>query len=99
MEKAVKSRQMAFQITEFEYRESMKQLVSVQEQVASVIDWVDKIPDEKKRRRMVAVLSVAVECHRKGMDPLSVKKIVCWRDDKGAPSIVEIEHHRPLTRS
>lgn len=82
---------MAFQVTEFEYREALKSLIAVRDQVPSVTEWVDQIQDERKRLRMQAILRIAVEFTRKGMDPLLVKKIVCWRDEKGAPGPVDVE--------
>lgn len=87
----MKPRQMAFQVTEFEYRESLKTLIDVRAQAPSVTEWVDQIHDEKKRLRMQVILRIAVEFHRKGMDPLLVKKIICWRDEKGAPGPVDVE--------
>ena len=88
------SRQMAFQISEFEYREALKTLIFARDEVDSITTWVDQIPEETKRLRMQCVLRVAVDFHKKGADPLLVKKIVCWRDEKGRPGPVDVELHR-----
>jgi hypothetical protein len=88
------SRQMAFQISEFEYRETLKTLIAARDQVQSITDWVDQIPEEKKRLKTQLILKVAVDFHRKERDPLLVTKIICWRDEKGRPGPVDIQLRR-----
>jgi len=87
------SRQMAFQMTEFQYLEHLKQLASIydlRDPALKIEDWLERAePDEKKRDRLKAVLLISVRCHKNGIDPMRVKKLVCWRDAEGKPSDLE----------
>jgi hypothetical protein len=98
---------MAFQITEFQYKEYLGHLaawfgksigspggtVKISEMIDSVV------PDEKKRDRYKAVLLIALKCYGSEIDPLAVRKIVCWKDAAGKPGLIEadVEGGRPLT--
>jgi hypothetical protein len=83
------SRQMAFQMTEFEYREALKMFIELREKGVDVKDYLARVTDEKRRYRLSAALQMAVKCHAEGKDPLLVRKIVCWRDAQGKPGLVE----------
>lgn len=91
------SRQMAFQISELEYKNLLRRLVAAHSEKIlgmSPGDWIDKIEvDPKGRQRLRAALLISTRLHTEGVDPLRVKKIVCWRDDKGAPGEVQAELH------
>lgn len=83
------SRQMAFQLTEFEYREALKLFVSLREARVDIKGYLSAVADEKKRNRLSAALLIAVKCHTDGTDPLRVRKVVCWRNERGQPGVVE----------
>ena len=87
------SRQMAFQITELEYRQTLGRLMVMYEEKdakSTIGEWVDAFePDEKKRDRLKAVLVISTRCHQQGIDPLAIRKIVCWRDEHGKPGLLE----------
>lgn len=85
------SRQMAFQLTEFEYREALKLFVTLRSKGVDVKDYLGAVTDEKKRNRLSAALQIAVDCHTKKIDPLLVRKIVCWRNEQGKPGVVEAQ--------
>lgn len=90
------SRQMAFQVSGYDYLEFLKTMVRLGG-APSVKAWISQISDERRRRRMQACLLAAVECNQKGRDPMSVKKIVCWRNDAGNPDQMEIEFYKSET--
>lgn len=83
------SRQMAFQLTEFEYREALKLFIALRGSRVDVQAYLAQVTDEKRRNRLSAALQIAVQCHTDGTDPLRVRKIVCWRDPQGKPGPVE----------
>jgi len=85
------SRQMAFQLTEYEYREALKLFVTLREKEVDVKAYLGAVADEKKRNLLSAALQIAVRCHTGGVDPLRVRKVVCWRDAQGKPGLVEAE--------
>lgn len=89
------SRQMAFQLTEFEYKKTLGRIVAAYDDRSAkdtIDDWVTRMePDEKKRDRIKAVLVISVRCHSAGVDPLAVRKLICWRDDQGKPAAIEAE--------
>lgn len=91
------SRQMAFQISELEYKDLLRRLVSAHSHKIlgmSPGDWIDTIEhDAKGRQRLKAALLISTRLHMEGVDPMKVKKIVCWRDDKGEPGEVQAELH------
>lgn len=92
------SRQMAFQLTEFEYREALKLFVTLLGKGVDVKDYLAAVTDEKRRNRLSAALQIAVKCHTAGKDPLLVRKIVCWRDPAGKPGLVEAEFSKAVPR-
>lgn len=87
------SRQMAFQISEYEYRQMLGRIAAEyagKDAKLTIGDWVDAFePDEKKRDRLKAVLVISVRCHKAGVDPLAVRKVVCWRGPDGKPQDLE----------
>ena len=87
------SRQMAFQLSEYEIRQTWGRLLVMYEEKdakSTIGEWVDAFePDEKKRDRLKAVLVMSTRCHEQGIDPLAIRKIVCWRSDDGKPGMVE----------
>lgn len=85
------SRQMAFQLSEFEYQEALKLFIALSDKKVSVKDYLSAVTDEKKRNRLSAALQMAVKCNNEGIDPMRVRKIVCWRDESGKPGIVEAQ--------
>ena len=87
------SRQMAFQVSGYDYLEFLKTMVRLGG-AASVKAWIEQISDEQRRRRMQACLLAAVKCNEKGLDPMSVKKIVCWRNEAGQPEQMELEFYK-----
>lgn len=91
------SRQMAFQITEFEFQETLKRLADTYDQRdpnLSIGEWIDSFePDPKKRQRIRAVLLVSTELQKKGVDFMRVKKVVCWRNEKGEPGEIHMDLH------
>jgi hypothetical protein len=99
MPDAKPSRQMAFQITEFQYKEALLHLVAWfgdgiggKDGKVKIGDKIDAmVPDEKKRDRYKAVLLIALKCWGQGIEPTAVKKIVCWRNEKGEPSAIEAD--------
>jgi len=82
---------MAFQLTEYEYREAMKLFVTLQSRGVQVKDYLSVMTDERKRERLSGALQMAVKCHKEGIDPLRVIKVVCWRDAQGKPGMVEAQ--------
>lgn len=82
---------MAFQLTEFEYREALKLFVALQARGVNVKDYLTVMTDERKRERLSGALQMAVKCHAEGIDPLRVCKVVCWRDGQGKPGTVEAQ--------
>lgn len=97
------SRQMAFQLTEYEYVQTLGKLVKwfgdvrrPDVKIGDVIDGME--PDERKRERIQAVLVIAVRCYKEGIDPTAVRKLVCWRNEAGRPSEIEavLDGRRPL---
>jgi hypothetical protein len=82
---------MAFQLTEYEYREALKLFIALDHQRVAVKDYLQAVTDEKRRNRLSAALQIAVKCHNEGTDPTRVRKIVCWRDDNGKPGVVEAQ--------
>jgi hypothetical protein len=93
MAAAKPSKQMAFQLSEYEYRQILGRLtvMYVEKDAKSTIEeWVDAFePDEKKRDRIKAVLVISVRCNNEGIEPLAVRKIVCWRGPDGKPQDLE----------
>lgn len=87
------SRQMAFQMTEYEYVQTLARIVSAYEEKdgkTTIGEWVDGFePDPKRRDRVKAVLVIATRCNQQNIDPMRVKKLICWRNDKGEPSLIE----------
>lgn len=84
-------RRMAFQLSEFEYREALKLFIALANKKVSVKDHLAAMTDEKQRDRLSAALLIAVKCNNEGTDPLRVRKIVCWRNDQGKPGMVEAQ--------
>jgi len=82
---------MAFQMTAFEIAEHLNLLVTISGKGVKVQDYIQAVPDERKRTRISAVLQAAVDCHKRGVDPLKLTKIVCWRDEAGKPSQMQLE--------
>lgn len=87
------SRQMAFQVSGYEYMEFLKVMVRLGD-VDTLKAWIAQIKDEQRQRRMQACVLIAAKSNQMGHDPLQVKKIVCWRDDDGKPGKVEAEFYR-----
>lgn len=89
------SRQMAFQMGELEYKECLRAIVSrydLRDPKVALGDWIDSFePDPKKRGRLRAAILIAVACQKEGVDPMAVRKLVCWRDEKGEPGRIEAE--------
>lgn len=87
------SRQMAFQMTEYEYVQTLARIVAayeVKDAKLTIGEWVDSFePDPKKRDRVKAVLVISTRCTQQKIDPMLVKKLICWRNDKGEPSLIE----------
>ncbi len=86
---------MAFQITEYEYRQTLGRLVAMYDEKdakSTIGEWVDAFePDPKKRDRIKAVLVISTKCNQSGVNPLAVRKLVCWRNEKGEPGLIEAE--------
>lgn len=89
------SRQMAFQLTEYRYREVLKKvtaLYDLKEEGMGIKEWAEAVePDERKRQEMLAVILISVKLHNEGKDPTKVRKLVVWRGPDGAPKDVEAE--------
>ena len=89
-------KQMAFQMSEYDYREALKLFVTLREAQVEVSDYIAAVTDEKKRQRLQAALLIAVKCDKEGTDPLRVRKIVCWRNAEGKPGAIEVEIAKPV---
>lgn len=100
MKTARASRQMAFQLTEYAYLEHLKKLTAWfgaehlqggrSELARTVRELLDGLPIlEKDRDKYKAVVLIAVECVRAGVEPTAVEKLVCWRDADGRPGKIE----------
>jgi hypothetical protein len=93
MADAKPSKQMAFQLSEYEYRQALGRIAAeygAKDAKLTIGDWVDAFePDEKKRDRLKAVLVISVRCNQQGLNPLAVRKIVCWRGPDGKPKDLE----------
>lgn len=91
-------RQMAFQMSELEYRDCLARLVrayDTKDPSQTIGDWVDSTePDLRKRDRLKAALVISMRCNGSGVDPLKVKKLVCWKNEQGLPGDIEAELHR-----
>jgi hypothetical protein len=89
------SKQMAFQMSEYEYVQTLAHIVTMYEQKdakSTIVEWVEALePDPKKRDRIKAVLVISTRCTQQKIDPMRVKKLICWRNEKGEPSLIEAE--------
>lgn len=86
---------MAFQVSALDYKALLKQIAdhwSLKDPSMTIEQWFELIEDDPKRRdRLKAVLLISVKCHKNHLDPLLVKRLICWRNEKGEPGMVEAE--------
>lgn len=89
---------MAFQLNEAEFRALLIRIVEAYgiKGEKTIGEWMDSIdPDPKVREKLQAVLTISVRCEKEKRDPLSIRKLICWRDEAGNPSKLEAEWKRP----
>lgn len=88
------SRQMAFQLNGAEFQALLIRIAETYSGKGekTIGEWIDSIDqDPKVREKLQAVLTMSVRCGKEGRDPMSVRKLICWRDEKGQPSKLEAE--------
>jgi len=89
------SRQMAFQITELEIHALLRRIAEtydLRDKEKTIGEWIDSIDqDPKIRKKLEAVLVISIKCQKEGKDPMMIRKLICWRDEKGNPGQLEAE--------
>lgn len=88
------SRQMAFQLNEAEIHALLVRMADTYgtRSGRTIGEWIDSIdPDPVTRQKLQAVLTISIRCEKEGRDPLNIRKLICWRDEKGEPSKIEAE--------
>ncbi len=86
------SRQMAFQVGPLEIEEFTKLFVRLREAKVTPIDYLGQVTDQKRRQKMNAFIQAIVLIHQKGKDPLTLRKILCWKNQEGLPGELVIEY-------
>lgn len=85
---------MAFQISESEIHSILRRMVETYDSrgTKTTSEWIDSIePDLTVRKKIQAVLTMSVRCEKEGRNPMNIRKLICWRDEKGEPSKLEAE--------
>lgn len=85
---------MAFQINESEIHAILRRMVETYDSrgTKTTSEWIDSIePDLTVRQKIQAVLTMSVRCEKEGRNPMNIRKLICWRDEKGEPSKLEAE--------
>lgn len=85
---------MAFQINESEIHAILRRMVETYDSrgTKTTSEWIGSIePDLTVRQKIQAVLTMSVRCEKEGRSPMNIRKLICWRDEKGEPSKLEAE--------
>lgn len=84
---------MAFQLSQPQFREFLRQIAVVSDHPgltpSQIVDAMT--PNEKERKKLMAVWMIADRCHKEGRDIMRVKKVVAWRTPKESNFDLEIE--------
>jgi hypothetical protein len=83
---------MAFQVGPLEIDEFTKIFVRLREAKVSAVDYLGQVSDPKRKVKMNAFLQALVAVDKKGGDPSTLRRILCWKTPDGLPGELVIEY-------